>query len=573
MDPAQWNRISDLFDRAVELDGAHRDLLLLGEPDAIRREVERLLREHARGGVLDRPILAEVAWEDRWSGNVLGGRYRVERFLARGGAGAVYLARDTQVVNRPVVVKFLDSYSCQDPWFQKNFREEMEALARIDHQGVVGILDAGRTADGLPFLVIEYIDGVTLRSEIQKGPMEAARAARLIRQIGGAVSAAHEKGVLHRDLKPENIMLEDPATSAETVRLIDFGIARVDHPDRETRTRTTRFAGTTPYMAPEQLAGRPQGSSDIYAMGVIAYEMLSGQRPFPATSAVELYQQQRAGAKNALSRVRPEIPAMAIRTILKQLSFCPGDRSASALEAGEQMAAALEGTLREGWSRRRVAAVLASGAALSAAGIYEWSTQRPLDPADRILEVAMGTEILEHGFHKNLDIDYHVQYNDEGTSFDSIRLVTNDQGYYWHPLSGAQARAAMREPWKLAVEGAVEEGNVWALIDNPRAPVRYSVVLVRNPDGTDSVQCLLRAAPVRQTIERVLPGPPGARHRLDLKWTPATQAELWVDGVKRITGYTGEPFYRYGHGLQFGAARNRSKRAAGVFWKVRWELV
>lgn len=573
MDSAQWNRISDLFERAAERDPAARSRLLESEPDAIRREVERLLREHERGGLLDRPLVAQdAARQDRWTGTTLGGRYRIERFLARGGAGEVYLARDTQIADRAVVVKFLDSYARQDPWLQKNFHKEMEALARIDHHGVVGILDAGETADGLPFLVIEYINGVTLRSEIQKGPLEAGRVARLIRQIGGAVAAAHEKGVLHRDLKPENIMLEHPATADETVRLIDFGIARVERPDEETLTQTTRLAGTTPYMAPEQLAGRPQASSDIFAMGVIAYEMLSGRRPFLAASAVELYQQQRGGVKGELPWVRPEIPTMAIRAVLKQLSFRPADRGASALEAAEQIAAALEGTLREGWSRRRVAAVLAGGAGLAAAGVYEWSTRHPPDASERFLEVVMGTEILEQGFHRNLDIDYHIQFNSEGTSFDSMRVVTNDQGYYWHPLSGSQARAALREPWKLIIEAAVEEGNLWALIDNPRAPGRYSPVLVRNPDGTDSVQCLLRAAPVRHMIDRVLPGPAGQRHRLVLMWKPATQAELWVDGAKLITGYSGEPFYRYAHGLEFGAARNRSKRAAGVFWKVRWEL-
>src|SRR5262249_23225247 len=208
--------------------------------------------------MLDRAMIPPVE-ENRWTGKILNGRYRIERFLARGGAGAVYVARDEQLADRAVVVKFLEH---QDPWLKTKFHEEMEALARIDHHGVVGILDAGEDP---PFLVIEYIDGVTLRSEIQKGPMDPARVARLMRQIGSAVSAAHEKGILHRDLKPENIMLE----RGDILRLIDFGIARVDRPDEDTLTQTTRFAGTTQYMAPEQLAGRPRPASDIYAMGVI----------------------------------------------------------------------------------------------------------------------------------------------------------------------------------------------------------------------------------------------------------------------------------------------------------------
>src|SRR5579885_932696 len=313
--------------RAAELDPDERARLLETEEENIRREVERLLAEHEASGVLDLPAAAD----DRWTGRILNGRYRIERFLARGGAGAVYLARDEPIAGRAVVIKFLEH---RDAWLESKFHQEMEALARIDHPGVVGILDAGATGDGLPFLVIEFIDGVTLRYEIQNGPVQPARAARLIRQIGGAVSAEPEKGVLHRDLKPENIMLERPGTPEEIVRLIDFGIARLDRPEEQAPTRTTRFAGTTPYMAPEQLAGRPQAASDIYALGVSAYEMLSGRRPFAAASPVELYEQQRAGIKRGAI---PGVAPAAVRAILKQLSFRPENRAGSRRQAVRRM--------------------------------------------------------------------------------------------------------------------------------------------------------------------------------------------------------------------------------------------
>ena len=577
MNPPRWSRVSDLFASAMELDTAERSRLLEREEEDVRREVERLLREHQRIGLLDRPIIPDLgdAEEDHWSGKLLNGRYRIERFLARGGAGAVYVARDEQVAHRAVVVKFLQSHARQDAWLKNKFREEMEALARIDHHGVVGILDAGETSDGLPFLVIEYIDGVTLRSEIQKRPLDVARVARLIRETGRAVSAAHDKGVLHRDLKPENIMLEHAGTVRETVRLIDFGIARVDHPDQEMLTHTTRFAGTTPYMAPEHLAGRPQFSSDIYAIGVLAYEMLSGRRPFMAASPVELYQQQRAGVKGDLHRARPEIPAPAVRTILRQLSFRPVDRSGSALEAGEQIAAALEGRIRDGWSRRHATGmILVSGAGLAATGAYMWSRSawKPLDPADRMIELPMGTEPLEHGFKKSLDLDYHVLPNADASVLDSMRVVTNDQGAYFHPFSASQAREAQRKGWKMTIDAAVEEGLIEATVDNPLASARFVAALARNSNHSDSANCLLQAAPVRQAIDRVLAGPAGARHQLVLTWAPHTEGELWVDGVKLITGYKGEPYYRYARGLEFGAARLRSRRAAGVFWKIRLEI-
>ena len=562
MTPAQWNRINEVFAAAAELDAAQRTELFECEEESVRKEVERLLHEHQRSGLLDHPVIPSGE-DDRWSGKTLNGRYRIERFLARGGAGAVYVARDEQVAQRAVVVKFLEH---QDPWLKTKFREEMEALARIDHPGVVGILDAGENP---PFLVIEYIDGVTLRSEIQKGPIEIGRVARLMRQIGSAVGAAHEKGVLHRDLKPENIMLERAGTGEETVRLIDFGIARVDRPDEETLTQTTRFAGTTQYMAPEQLAGRPSAASDIYAMGVLAYEMLSGRRPFMAASPVELYQQQRSGMKMA---VPAEVPSAARRLVLKQLSFKPEDRGASAVEAGEQIALALEGRIRD-MSRRRVAAALGGGVCIAAPGAYEWLRPRPLHPADRVVELTLGAELAEQGFVKdNHELDCRFLFDKEGRNLDSMRVLSNDQGYYWHPFTAAQAREAYRKGWKLTFEGATEEGHIWALIDNPLAPARVGAVLARNPDGTDSALCLVQASPVRKGIERVLPGQAGARRQFVLTWTRETQGELSVDGVKLITGYPGEAAFRHAHGLEFGAARNRSQRGVGVFWKIWVEI-
>jgi serine/threonine-protein kinase len=369
MSPTRWSRVSDLFARAIELEMSERERLLAGEDATLRAEVERLLEEHERpGGLLDEPLFSTISAAEHWTGQLLKDRYRIEVFLARGGAGAVYRARDEQLAGRPVIVKFLHAWARQYPWLKHKFRQEMEALARIDHHGVVGVLDAGEMQDGLPFLVMEYIDGVTLRSELESGPMEIQRVSRLIREIGRAVSAAHEKGVLHRDLKPENIMLEHPGTPEEAVRLIDFGIARIDQGDLETVTRVTQFAGTTPYMSPEQLAGKPERATDTYAMGVIAFEMLTERRPFQARSPVDLYEQQRAGVKANPRLERPEIPAPAVRAILKQLSFRPEDRSASALEAGEQIASALVGPAREAWSRRRAAGVLLGGAGTIAAG-------------------------------------------------------------------------------------------------------------------------------------------------------------------------------------------------------------
>jgi len=155
-------------------------------------------------------------------------RYLIEKEIGRGGFGVVYLARDQQLLSKPVVIKVLQDETNPDPYFQKKFQQEIEALARIDHPGVVGVLDVGETPDGKPFLVMQFVEGVTLRSEISKDGMELRRVAHIMRQVGQALGAAHDKGVYHRDLKPENIMLTRSSETEEYVKLIDFGIAAVD---------------------------------------------------------------------------------------------------------------------------------------------------------------------------------------------------------------------------------------------------------------------------------------------------------------------------------------------------------
>ncbi|HET9533518.1 MAG TPA: AAA-like domain-containing protein [Blastocatellia bacterium] len=279
-------------------------------------------------------------------GNLLNSRYLIEKEIGRGGNGVVYLARDQQLLAKPVVVKVLRS-DLLDPdqygWIQMKFRQEIEALARIDHPGVVGVLDAGETTDGRPFLVMQFVEGFDLRSIMSVQGMEFARAARIIRQIGHALSAAHERGIYHRDLKPENIMLQSVGDGEEYVKLIDFGIATVQDSKVGLTKHTTRVAGTFAYMAPEQLEGAPEAASDIFALGVIAYEMLTGQLPFSAKSAVELYGLQRRASIEDPCVLRHTLPESARTVLLKALSFIPSNRYSKARDLGEALALSLTG--------------------------------------------------------------------------------------------------------------------------------------------------------------------------------------------------------------------------------------
>ena len=213
------------------------------------------------------------SWD--FTGKLLDGRYLIESQLGRGGIGVVYLARDTKLMDKRVVVKvLLDQLGDDDTehWVRRKFREEIEALARIDHPGVVGVMHAGDLPDGRPFIVMQYIEGRSLRSVMKEGPMEFARAANVLRQIGHAIGSAHSRGIIHRDLKPENIMLQSLEEGDEYVRLIDFGIASVQGSQAAAEATSTRVAGTVHYMAPEQLQGQPTPASDIFAIAVLAYE-------------------------------------------------------------------------------------------------------------------------------------------------------------------------------------------------------------------------------------------------------------------------------------------------------------
>ena len=267
---------------------------------------------------------------DAWdlTGKLLDGRYLVESQLGRGGIGVVYLARDTRLMDKRVVVKVLLDQFDDDTrhWVRRKFREEIEALARIDHPGVVGVMHAGELADGRPFIVMQYIEGDSLRSVMKQGPLELARAANIIRQLGHALASAHGRGIIHRDLKPDNVMLQALEGGEEYVRLIDFGIATVHDSQAAAGATSTRVAGTPFYMAPEQLEGRPSPASDIFAIAVLAYEMLTGARPFDPKTPWEVLDKLRAGVRVRPTQLRPELPQAAEDVLLRALSYDEGAR-------------------------------------------------------------------------------------------------------------------------------------------------------------------------------------------------------------------------------------------------------
>lgn len=287
--------------------------------------------------------------EDELFGMTLGGRYRIEEKLGQGGFGAVYLARDEKMVSRQVVIKVLLANSFENEWSRKKFRQESEALTRVDHPNIVGVFDTGEMPDGKPYIVMQYVPGGSLRSQITPEGMDLARAAHIIKQIGRGLSAAHEKGIFHRDLKPKNVMLQTLGDGEEQVKIIDFGVAKVKNSLVGPETTKDLAAGSIAYMSPEQLDAKPvSATSDIYAFGVMAFEMLTGRRPFNPDSMFQLLEMQRSGMRVKPVDLRPSLPLAAQSIILRALAFAPADRYQQARQFGDDLANALSDESYEG---------------------------------------------------------------------------------------------------------------------------------------------------------------------------------------------------------------------------------
>jgi serine/threonine protein kinase len=248
------------------------------------------------------------------------------------------------------------------------------------------LLGAGTLSDGKPYLVMQYVSGPTLRSEITTSGMDLSRVASIVRQIGVALDDIHDKGILHRDLKPENIMLQRLNDGTELVKIVDFGIAKVNDSAIDSATSHRATLGTVLYSSPEQVRGdRLLVGSDIYSMAVIAYELLTGRRPFIASTASQLLELQRAGVRVLPVELRSDITHDVQSVILKALSFNSCDRYRRAGDFGHRLESALEKDAHEtryldGW-RLRVfegsLALLVCGAALLGISRYGRASEIP----------------------------------------------------------------------------------------------------------------------------------------------------------------------------------------------------
>ncbi len=311
------------------------------------------------------------AAQDRLAGRVLGGRYRVLSRLGEGGMGTVYLCEHA-VLGRRYAVKVLRSDLGHDPELVERFRNEAIAASRIGGDNVVDVLDFGAEDDGALYYVMEALAGRSLGALIaEEGPLGVARALALLDQICHALGAAHARGVVHRDVKPDNVFVERRADGAERAKVIDFGISQVaPEAGRERLTRVGEIIGTPEYMAPEQAAGDVvDHRADVYALGVLAYEMLTGTLPILALTPIATLVACQTRAPDPPSHRRPSVPVAVDALVLRALAKRPEDRFASmdafaraiAAIAGGELSPA-EGPAQRSASHRRAPTVALPGA-------------------------------------------------------------------------------------------------------------------------------------------------------------------------------------------------------------------
>jgi beta-lactam-binding protein with PASTA domain/predicted Ser/Thr protein kinase len=251
------------------------------------------------------------------------GRYRVVSRLGAGGMADVFLAEDQQL-GRKVALKLLHRRFAEDPDFVERFRREAQAAAGLQHPNVVGIYDRGEY-DGTYYIAMEFLPGRTLKQLIrEEAPLDPIRAIDITIQILKAARFAHRRGIIHRDLKPHNVIIDD----ADDAKVTDFGIARAGASDM---TETGSIMGTAQYLSPEQAQGHSvTASSDLYSVGVVLYEMLTGRVPFDADAAVTIALKHVSEAPVPPSWINPAVPPELEQTVLWTLNKNPGDRPSDA---------------------------------------------------------------------------------------------------------------------------------------------------------------------------------------------------------------------------------------------------
>ncbi len=287
--------------------------------------------------------VAGAAPVDPLVGHTLDEKYLLEERMGIGGMGTVYRARHL-LIDRPVAIKVLNQRFVEDEAARTRFRREARAAGRLQHANAVTVTDFGESQDGYVYLVMELLEGRTLRDALAKeAPLDAARSVSLMMQISAAVAAAHEAGIIHRDLKPANIFIVQRAEVPAVVKVLDFGIAKLaaeafDDDDVGTLTQVGAMIGTPRYMSPEQCDGAElTPAADVYSLGCILYEMLTGTVPFSGSTPLAIAMKHTSESPRSPREFVTTIPLALEALVLHALEKLPQDRPANAAEFRKEL--------------------------------------------------------------------------------------------------------------------------------------------------------------------------------------------------------------------------------------------
>src|SRR5437762_2748174 len=282
-------------------------------------------------------------------GRAFDGKYRLDERLGGGGMGTVYRATHL-LIERPVAIKVLSQRFVGDTTAQERFRREARAAGRMHHPNAVTVNDFGTTEDGWLYIVMELLEGRTLRDLLaHEAPLDPARAVSFMLQACAAVGAAHDAKLIHRDLKPANIFIEQRSDLPAVAKVLDFGVAKfavdeLEDDDYQTLTQVGAIIGTPRYMSPEQCAGTAPltPASDVYSLGIILYEMLTGVSPFTGDTPLALALKQVSEAPRPPREIVPSIPEALERVVLHALAKNPSKRPGDAHELRRELHATAE---------------------------------------------------------------------------------------------------------------------------------------------------------------------------------------------------------------------------------------
>jgi predicted ATPase len=325
-DEARWQRLGELFEAALDLPPAQRSEWLRAacpDDDVLRQDIERMLAAHGRAGILDRPVstiasrmLPQTPVSEPRPELGYVGRFRLIREIGRGGMGVVYQAHDT-LLDRFLAVKILAGSAGE---VKELGIAEAKAAAALDHRNICAIHDIGETGDGRLYIAMAYYEGLTVAQKLRNGPLPMAEALEIAAQAANGLARAHEAGIVHRDIKSSNLLVTD---RGET-KILDFGIAKLEGSQAPSLARGR--VGTVHYMSPEQTRGGDvDHRTDLWSLGVVLYEMLTGQLPFRGETVTQLF-------KAIQQDDPPQVPAAAEAVLARALAKSHADRYQSAGE-------------------------------------------------------------------------------------------------------------------------------------------------------------------------------------------------------------------------------------------------